>query len=291
MKKLFIMTLLVSIGFSKVKVVTSITDLADIAKTIGGEKIEVTSIARGNQDPHYVEVLPSYMMKVKRADIYLLVGMELDLWAQQIIDGSRNRKLQIVDCSQGIKRLEVPTNKVDARLGDIHKYGNPHYWLDPENGKIIARTIADVLISTDPAGRDVYESNLTQFLRDVDSALDLWLETYADLKGMNVFFYHNSWPYFSERFGLNVVEFLEPKPGITPSPAHLKRLLNIIRNDEIKLIAMEPYFSDQAPEYLHQKTGIKVVKLAQSVDAVKEADSYLNMFRYNLKTLQGYLNK
>ncbi|MBC8215668.1 MAG: zinc ABC transporter substrate-binding protein [Candidatus Marinimicrobia bacterium] len=291
MKKLLITILLTGIGFGKINVVTSITDLADIAKTIGGKRVKVTSIARGNQDPHYVEVLPSYMMKVKRADIYLQVGMELDLWAQQIIDGSRNRKLQIVDCSQRINRMEVPTNKVDARLGDIHKYGNPHYWLDPENGKIIARTIAAALISTDPAGRNMYESNLAQFLQEVDFAMNLWRETYAELKGMNMFFYHNSWPYFTERFGLNVVAHLEPKPGITPSPAHLERLLRIIRNDDITLIAMEPYFSNQAPEYLHQKTGIKIVKLAQSVGAVKEADSYLNMFRYNLEVLKSHLNK
>ncbi len=291
MKKLLITILLTGIVFGKVTVVTSITDLADIAKTIGGKRVKVTSIARGNQDPHYVEVLPSYMMKVKRADIYLQVGMELDLWAQQIIDGSRNRDLQIVDCSQGIHRLEVPTNKVDARLGDIHKYGNPHYWLDPNNGKIIASAITVALINADPAGREVYESNLAQFLKNVDSALKAWLETYADLKGMNLFFYHNSWPYFTERFELNAVAFLEPKPGITPSPAHLERLLHIIRNDDISLIAMEPYFSNQAPEYLHQKTGIKVAKLAQSVGAVKEADSYLNMFRYNLETLKKHLNK
>nr|MCS5659662.1 metal ABC transporter substrate-binding protein [Dehalococcoidia bacterium] len=122
---------------AKVSVVTSTTDLADIASMIGGDRVKVVSIARGTQDPHFVEVLPSYMIKVKRADIFFKVGMELDQWAQQIIDGSRNRKLIIVDCSKDIPRLGIPEGKIDASMGDIHRYGNPHYWLDPENAKII----------------------------------------------------------------------------------------------------------------------------------------------------------
>jgi len=276
---------LISFVFGKVNLITSITDLADIAKTIGGERVNVSSIARGNQDPHYVEVLPSYMMKVKRAHIYLKVGMEMDLWAQLIIDGSRNRKLQVVDCSQGINRLEVPTDKVDARLGDIHRYGNPHYWLDPENGKIIAWTILDALVEADPEGRSYYESNLEEFIREVDDTVSHWLDTYSTLRGKKIIFYHNSWPYFSNRFGLKTVQFVEPKPGIMPTPSHLDRLIRIIQSDNVKVVAMEPYFSDRAPKFLAEKTGVKVVKLAQSVEALPEASSYLLMLGFNLRTL------
>ncbi|MCK4577431.1 MAG: metal ABC transporter substrate-binding protein, partial [Candidatus Marinimicrobia bacterium] len=153
----FILILAMGVVAGKVRVAAATTDLKDIAETIGGDRISVVSIARGNQDPHYVEVLPSYMMKVKKADLYLMVGMELDMWSDQIIDGSRNKRLRIVDCSQDIERLEVPTRKVDASLGDIHRFGNPHYNLDPANGKVIGRTIAEALIEADPAGRSIFE--------------------------------------------------------------------------------------------------------------------------------------
>ena len=152
--------LISSLMFAKINIVASTTDLADIAKTIGGDRIKVISIANGKQDHHHIEVLPSYMLKVKRADIYLKVGLELDLWANQIIDGSRNRKLTIVNCAENILPLEVPTTKINASMGDIHRMGNPHYWLDPENGKIIAENITKALISVDPVGREFYENNL-----------------------------------------------------------------------------------------------------------------------------------
>jgi zinc/manganese transport system substrate-binding protein len=283
--------LLISISFGKVNIVASTTDLADIAKSVGGDKVKVTSIARGNQDPHYVEVLPSYMMKVKRADMYLQVGMELDLWSRQIIDGSRNRDLQIVDCSENINRLEVPTDKIDASMGDIHSMGNPHYWLDPENGKIIAKTILNALISDDISNADYYQTMYDNFVQNIDNMLEKLEIEYSHLSNQKVIFYHNSWPYFTHQFGLKTIEFIEPKPGIMPSPAHLEKLIRTINNGKVKLIAMEPYFSDSAPKYLSSKTGIKYVRLAQSVNAIPEAKSYIEMFEYNLKTLSDILGK
>jgi ABC-type Zn uptake system ZnuABC Zn-binding protein ZnuA len=281
-----IMTLfLAGILWGKVQVVTSTTDLKDIAETIGGDRVVLTSIARGNQDPHYVEILPSYMMKVRKADLYLQVGMELDLWSQRIIDGSRNRKIRIVDCSRDIGALEVPTQKVDASMGDIHRFGNPHYWLDPANGKVIARTIAEALAAVDPAGQEEFEANLAVFELAVDQRLASWLEAYAVLKGQKIIFYHNSWPYFAGRFGLETVQFLEPKPGIQPSPAHLDRLLDIIESGGIEVLGMESYFSDLAPEFLAGKTELRVVKLAQSVGALPGAESYLDLFEHNLRAL------
>lgn len=286
---IIILILVVGVVAGKVRVVAATTDLKDIAETVGGDRVSVVSIARGNQDPHYVEVLPSYMMKVKKADLYLMVGMEMDLWSDRIIDGSRNRKLRIIDCSRDIERLEVPTRKVDASMGDIHRFGNPHYWLDPANGKLIARTIAEALIEADPAGRPVFEANLIDFERRVDEALARWLAEYASLEGRKVIFYHNSWPYFTGRFGLETVQFLEPKPGVPPSPAHLNRLLKIIAEDAVRVVAVEPYFSDRAPNFLARKTGVQVLKLAQSVGALPGAGSYLEMFEYNLSVLAGVL--
>lgn len=285
MKKVLFITLFTTLMFAKVNVVASTTDLADIAKSIGGDLISVTSISKGNQNHHYVEVLPSYMLKVKKADIYLKVGLELDLWANQIIDGSRNRKLTIVNCSKRIAPLEVPTSKVDASMGDIHKMGNPHYWLDPENGKLIAKHILGALSEIDPDNKNIYENNYQNFVTEIDTLLEEWLSEFESLQGKEMIFYHNSWPYFNERFGLKALQFIEPKPGIMPSPKHLEKLLGIIDHNDIELIGMETYFSDIAPKFLSEKTGIKIVKLAQSVNAVPQADSYFNLFQYNLDTI------
>jgi zinc/manganese transport system substrate-binding protein len=265
--------------------VSSTTDIADIVKIIGGDHVTVTSIARGNQDPHYVEILPSYMVKVRKADIYFMVGMELDLWAQQIIDGSRNRKVMVVDCSVEINKMEVPTGQIDASMGDIHRFGNPHYWLDPENGKLIARMVAEKLINHDSKNAEQYQSNLTQFENDLNSAISMWTKRFSDLREKNIIFYHNSWPYFSKRFGLITVGFLEPKPGITPSPSQLNQVINQIKENEIEVIASESYFSDRAPKFIESKTNVRTVKLAQSVGAIEGADSYINLFETNLLIL------
>ncbi|MDP6338717.1 MAG: metal ABC transporter substrate-binding protein [Candidatus Marinimicrobia bacterium] len=264
---------------------SSTTDIADIVKIIGGDHVTVTSIARGNQDPHYVEILPSYMVKVRKADIYFMVGMELDLWAQQIIDGSRNRKVMVVDCSVEINKMEVPTGQIDASMGDIHRFGNPHYWLDPENGKLIARMVAEKLINHDSKNAEQYQSNLTQFENDLNSAISIWTKRFSDLRNKNIIFYHNSWPYFSKRFGLITVGFLEPKPGITPSPSQLNQVINQIKENEIEVIASESYFSDRAPKFIESKINVRTVKLAQSVGAIEGADSYINLFETNLLIL------
>ena len=285
MRRLIIIISIISFLFGKVRIVSSTTDIADIVKIIGGDHVTITSISRGNQDPHYVEILPSYMLKVRKADIYFMVGMELDLWAQQIIDGSRNRKVMVVDCSVEINKMEVPTGQIDASMGDIHRFGNPHYWLDPVNGKLIARMVAEKLINHDSKNAEQYQSNLTQFENDLNSAISIWTKRFSDLRNKNIIFYHNSWPYFSKRFGLITVGFLEPKPGITPSPSQLNQVINQIKENEIEVIASESYFSDRAPKFIESKTNVITVKLAQSVGAIEGADSYINLFETNLLIL------
>ncbi|NQT61429.1 MAG: zinc ABC transporter substrate-binding protein [Candidatus Marinimicrobia bacterium] len=286
---LLIMLLAVSTQ-AKVNIVASLTDLADIARQVGGKHVSVVSIARGSQDPHYVEVLPSSMMKVKRADMYLMVGMELDQWAEQIIDGSRNRQLRIVDCSSDIERVNVPTRKVDASMGDIHPNGNPHYWLDPENGKVIARTIASNLKVVDPRHTEEYDNNLKVFIDSIDELEAHWAMTYSSLNGKSVIYYHDTWPYFNRYFGLTATAFIEPKPGIMPTPTHLDHLIHIINDQHIKVIAMEPYFSQQAPAFLSGKTGATIVHMAQSVGAEENTETYQKMLTYNLEVLMKALN-
>ena len=282
-----LMLLSITITLGKVKVVTSTSDLAAITREIGGNLVKVESIARGNQDPHYIEVLPSHMLKVKRADIYLKVGMELDLWADKIIGGSRNRDLVIVDCSENIKALEIPTGQIDASMGDIHRFGNPHYWLDPLNGPVIAESIVRALSLKDPENTAKYEDNLRTFIEAIRKYQESWSVKYADLKGVELIYYHNTWAYFNHRFGLQVLDFVEPKPGIMPTPNHVDHLVKLIQNKQLKVLAMEPYFSDKAPNYLVQKTDIKVVKLAPSVGAQEGTDSYLEMIQFNLDALQN----
>ena len=285
MKKAIILLILFSFLFGKVTVVTSNTDLADIVKQVGGDRVMVTSIARGNQDPHYVEILPSYMMKVRKADIYFMVGLELDLWAQYIIDGSRNRKLKVVDCSVEINKMEVPIGKVDASMGDLHRFGNPHYWLDPENGKLIARIITRELSAFDAKGQEHYNNKLANFEQQVDLSLEKWESEFSNLIGKKIIFYHNSWPYFAARFGLKTVEFLEPKPGITPSPSKLNQIIQIIKSNDIQLIASGSYFSDRVPKFIATKTSVKTVMLAQSVGALDGIVSYFDLFETNLRIL------
>jgi ABC-type Zn uptake system ZnuABC Zn-binding protein ZnuA len=263
---------------AKIKVVASTSDLAAIAKAIGGDAIEVSSIARGSADPHFVEVLPSYMVRVQKAQVYLLVGMDLDRWAFPIIDGSRNSKLVVVDCSQGIPPLEVPTRKVDASMGDIHPRGNPHYWLDPDNGAVIASNIAEGLTRVDAANAAVYQSGLERFEARVEEKKVEWKEKAAPLSGLEIITFHNSWPYFCKTFGIDVVGFVEPLPGIEPTPSHTASVIEVVKAKGIRVIGVEPYFSKRTPETIARATGAKIVDFPPSVGGAPGADDYFSLF-------------
>jgi ABC-type Zn uptake system ZnuABC Zn-binding protein ZnuA len=263
---------------AKVNVVTSTTDLASIAQAIGGDAVEVSSIARGSSDPHFVEVLPSYMVRVKKARVYLMVGMDLDRWAFPIIDGSRNGNLLVVDCSKDIPPLEVPTRKVDASMGDIHPRGNPHYWLDPDNGVVIASTIADALTQVDPENAGRYRSGLERFQVTVQDKKAQWAADATALRGLEIFTFHNSWPYFCRAFGIEVAGFVEPLPGIEPTPSHTAELIELAKAKGIRIVGVEPYFSKRTPETIARATGAKIVDLPPSVGGAPGADDYFALF-------------
>jgi len=263
---------------AKLRVVSSSTNLASIAEIIGGDDVDVTSIAKGTADPHNVEVLPSYMIKVKRADIYLEVGLGLDLWAKQIIDGSRNSRLVIVNCSAGIPALKVPTGKVDASMGDVHPEGNPHYWLDPDNGVIIARGIAAAFIAADPKSEGKYNDGLQRFLTSLESHRARWNEKAAKIAGMKFISFHDTWPYFEDEFGVDIVAFVEPKPGIEPTPSHTAHLIELLNSMDVKVIGVEPYYSHRTPETIARATGATVVDLPPSVGGAQGADDYFSLF-------------
>jgi ABC-type Zn uptake system ZnuABC Zn-binding protein ZnuA len=270
---------------AEMKVVASTNDLAYFASEIGGELVEVKSIASPKADVHFVEVRPSFMMKVAKADVVLKVGLELDEWMDRIIDGSRNNDLVIVDCSRYIEPLEVPTFTADASHGDLHQNGNPHYWMYPRNVKPITDAIVEGLTQADPENAAVYSANQETYLARLESALETVYSSAAQLKGNQIVFYHNSWPYFNKFAGLESAGFIEPYPGVPPSPSHVKKMIELIRARGIKTIAVEPYFDRRVPNKIADETGATVVTLYPSVGGRQADESYVDWLSGNVRTL------
>ena len=256
-------------SLAAIKIGASVNDLASIAASIGGAQVEAFSIAKSNTNPHSVEVLPSYMIQVSRASIYLKVGLGLDQWADAIMDGARNNNLLVVDCSKGIVVLEKPDGKVDASKGDVHPEGNPHYWLNPENGIIIAQNILSALQKVDAAHAVQYEENFQKFKSENEKRVQIWKSQLASLNGQKIITYHSSWIYFTTAFGLSIAGYVEPFPGIPPSGNHLNDLVNLIKANKVKLLFQEAYFPDEAPKFLERQAGLKVFKFSPSADTPK----------------------
>jgi len=271
-------------AFSKIKVAASIPDLASIASSVGGDQVECFAIAKATADAHRVEVLPSYMVKVSKANVYLKGGLGLDQWSDAIIDGSRNDKLAVVDCSAGVNVLEKPAGAVDASMGDVHPNGNPHYWLDPRNGGVIARTIAEALGRVDPAHAADYQSRAEQFAQQCDAAYAADRKIADAIPNRVVFTYHRSWPYFANAFGFEIAGQAEPVPGIPPTARHLADLVSIAKSRKIAVLIQEPYFSADAGKFLQREAGVQSVVMPLSCDSA-EAGSYLAHIDAVLKAL------
>ena len=267
----------------KIRIAASTTDLGSIASSVGGDQVEVFSVARPTSDPHHVEVLPSYMVQVSRANVYLKVGLGLDQWADGIIDGSRNTKLRVVDCSKDIVPLEKPT-QVSAAMGDVHPFGNPHYWLDPRNGAIVAREIADELGHADPAHTDAYHERAEAFAKQAQETYEEGRKVAATLPTKSFFSYHRSWSYLANAFGLEVAGEAEPLPGIPPTAKHLQDIVRIAKERKVPVMVQEPYFSDDAGKFLARQTGLKVIKVSAACDGT-QAGSYLSHIQGVLKQM------
>jgi ABC-type Zn uptake system ZnuABC Zn-binding protein ZnuA len=274
----------VATGPAAIRVVTSLPDLADITQRIGGDRVTVDYIVRGDQNPHFIEVKPSYMMKLRSADLFLTVGMELELWAPQLVDGSRNAALRVVDLSRGVEKLEIPT-RVDASEGDVHRFGNPHYWLDPRNMRVVCGEIVNALAEVAPADEGYFRANAETWLRTLDVKIAEWEKLMKPLAGSKVVTFHKSWSYFARWLGLVIADEVEPKPGIPPSPSHTANLISLIRQAGIKVIIVEPFYDASAPEKLAQSTGASVLRLATSVGGVPEATDYVALMDHNVRTL------
>jgi zinc/manganese transport system substrate-binding protein len=269
-----------------VRVVASLNDLASIAASVGGDDVEVSSICRASANPHQVEVLPSYMVRVSRARIYLKVGLGLDPWADQIVDGSHNADVLVVDCSKGVPVLDVPTGKVDASMGDVHPFGNPHYWLDPRSGAIVARTIAEALARVDPAHAGDYSARADAFAAAAEAEAGRAAQVGAALPSREIVTYHRSWSYLAHAMGLEVAITVEPVPGIPPTGRHLGDVVSLIRERRVAVLLEEPYFSEEASEFLARETGVRVVRASATCDDVS-AGSYLAHFARLLEILRA----
>ncbi len=279
--KIFFVLLLVTFNsFTQVKVVTTTTVIYDLVKNVGGDKVEVDYLSRGDQDVHFLEVLPSYMMKLRKADVFFQIGLQLEMWSPQLVDGSRNSSLKIVYLSDAITPKEVPTTKVDASQGDVHPQGNPHYWLDPYNAKAMAEVIYLELVLLSPDNGSYFKKNLDNYLSKLDKKIDEWESKMSKLKQKEMIFFHSSWIYFTERFGLKIAGYVEPKPGIPPTPSHNAEIIRIIQQKKIKIIVTDVFYSDNAPNQIANATSAKVLKLPTQVYGLENVNSYIEMIDY-----------
>jgi zinc/manganese transport system substrate-binding protein len=284
-----------SSGLATLRVVATTQDLAAIAREIGGDTIDVTAIAKGYQDPHFVDPKPSYLLKLREADLLVIVGLELEVgWLPPLLQNARNSRILpgnpgFLDASEGCEILQKPQGSIDRSMGDIHPFGNPHYWTDPENGRIIARRIASKLENLDSPHAAQYGQNLKRFESELTEKEKKWKELAASFNGVKVITYHNSWPNFCHAFGMVVANHVEPKPGIPPSPGHVKDLEDQIRQEKIQLLLVEPYFDEKLPQKIAHETGAKLLMFPPSVGGVSEIKTYFDLFDYDLNLLKEAL--
>jgi zinc/manganese transport system substrate-binding protein len=284
MKKSFLVALAAAFGLSfaaeasaALKVITTTQDLAAIVTEIGGDKVSVESLARGYQDPHFVEPKPSFVLKLYSADLLVVVGRDLEAaWLPALITQSRNSKLQpggagYFDASQTARILDVPTGTITRAMGDVHPLGNPHYWLDPGNGRRIAKALQGKLSQMSSGDAAYFAQRYEDFARRLTEAEARWKAALAPYRGTKIVTYHRSWTNFAEAFGLDVVGYVEPKPGIPPSPAHTLNLIHEMKRQGIKLILVEPYFDLKTPNAIARETGARVLVMPPSVGGGDEA--------------------
>lgn len=282
----------------KLNVVTSTTDMAALAQEVGGDNVSVEAIARGYQDPHFVEAKPSFLLRLRQADLLIVVGLQLEIgWLPPLITQSGNPKVQAgaagyLDASQFAEILDVPTGPVTRAMGDVHPLGNPHYWLDPNNGRRIAKGIANKFAEMDPPNASYFQQRFQDFDKRLSAAEQKWDAAMKPFKGRKVVTYHNSLPNFAHHFGLNVIGYVEPRPGIPPTPSHTIELIGQMKRENCKIIMVEPYFDRKTPDSIARETGGVVVEYLPSVGGEKDVTDYFKLFDYDIglltKAFQSY---
>lgn len=273
-----------------IKVVATLSTFANLVEEIGGDHVKVDHIAFPKFNPHFIQPRPSDVLKIKRADLFVHAGLDLELWRDPLLIAAGNRDVRPgsrgdLDLSRGVALLEVPDRKLSRAEGDIHLFGNPHYWLDPANAKIMAANIAEKLSEIDPANADDYRRRLLLFHGRIDRKTAEWLSRMAPYQGHELLGYHKQWPYLMHFLGLRMDYFLEPKPGIPPGPKHLEFLIDYAKTSKVRGIVQAVYFPDRAAKTLSKRTGLAVVKLSQNVGDTPKVGDYISMIEYDLSQL------
>jgi zinc/manganese transport system substrate-binding protein len=279
------------------RVVATTEDLGAIAREIGGDHVTVDVFSRGYQDPHFVEPKPSFILKLVNADLLVVVGRELEIgWLPPLLTQSRNARIQpggpgYLDASLNVKILEIPTGQITRAMGDVHPSGNPHYWLDPGNGRFIGQAIRDRLTALRPADQAFFAQRYADFDKRLTDAERRWDATMAPYKGARIVTYHRSWANFVNRFSLNVIGYVEPKPGIPPTAAHTVDLIQEMKRQGVRIIMVEPYFDLRTPQAIARETSAEVLVLPPSVGGVPEATDYIKLFDVSVTRLAEALKR
>jgi ABC-type Zn uptake system ZnuABC Zn-binding protein ZnuA len=285
-----ILSLSATTALAQLKVVTSTTDLHDIAKAVGGDKITATHIGEGYEDPHFVQPKPSFILRLRDADVWAYVGLDLEIgWMPLLLSGARNSRINAggsghLNVSAAIPVLDANAN-VDRSQGDVHPLGNPHYWLDPANGKRIAALFRDKFSELDPASAASYRANHDAWVARLDAAAREWGPLLATLKDKPVVAWHTSWRYFADYTGLRIVGFVEPKPGVPPSASHLTSLIAAMKQTGAKAIIMEPFYDKRTAEKVARETGATVLVVPPSVGGQRGLDDYIGLLRHAITTV------
>jgi len=267
---------------AKLNVVATLPDLGSVAREVGGDNVDVTVLAKPTEDPHFVDARPSFVVKLREADVLVDGGAELEIgWLPPLLQNARNARIAAgqpgrVEASEGVRLMEVPAQLTRA-AGDVHALGNPHFMVDPIIAKAVAAHIARAFSAVDATHAAQYQTNEKNFENAIDAKLQEWGTKLLPFRGQSLVAYHDSWPYFAHRFGFNINIFLEPKPGIPPSPSHLAEVISQMKAQKIKVILVEPYQNRKIAEKVAQETGAQVVDFAQFPGALSNTDSYVKL--------------
>ena len=291
---LAVIMLLPATSFAKVKVVTTLSDLNAIVKEVGGDKVDSMNLARPGDDPHQIEPKPTFLKNLSKADLLFLIGMDLEIWLQPLIDSSHNIKIQkgqngYVDCSTVISPKEVPTTRVTPELGDVHPLGNPHYWLDPNNAILIAELAYNKLSQVDSQNEKYYAENYSKFKSTIEEKIITWKNQISSVTNKKIVCQHSSWIYFTDFAGLEIVGYVESRPGIPPTAKEIMTLTNLMNDKSCKNIISESYQNKKFPNMVANKIQGKVISLPASTGAVKGTETYILFIDYLINKLSEEL--
>jgi zinc/manganese transport system substrate-binding protein len=276
---------------------TATTDMAALTQEVGGDKVNVEALAKGYQDPHFVEAKPSFLLKLRQADLLIVVGLQLEIgWLPALITQSGNPRIQVgaagyLDASQFAEILEIPQGVVTRAEGDVHPLGNPHYWLDPDNGRRIARGISTKLGEMDPGDNAYFQQRFQDFDKRLSAAEQKWDQEMQPYRNRKVVTYHRSFPNFAKHFGMDVIGYVEPRPGIPPTPSHTIELIQQMKRENCKVILVEPYFDLKTPQSIARGTGGQVVVYLPSVGGEKQVTNYFELFDYDIALVTKAFNE